>query len=105
RHAGERNPRTRRLAQLPDRRGLPASGTGAGGGRRTGRDPLGRAGTPGAGQPVRGTPGAQARGTRRPLAHYRLLALAMPRPLDLGTDRTTAPMARLITPLLALLVL
>src|SRR5690606_26035199 len=61
--------------------------------------------TSGAGQPVRRTRRPQARRAGRALADHRLLALAMSRPLDLGTDRTTASMARLITPLLALLAL
>src|SRR5690606_20830849 len=105
RHAGKRNPRARWLDQLPAWQRLPAAGSGAGRRRSAGCHPLGCAGTPGAGQPVRRTCGAQARRTRRTLADHRLLALAMPRPLDLGSDRTTAPMARLITPLLALLAL
>src|SRR5690606_26075043 len=43
--------------------------------------------------------------SRRWLAEYRLLALAMSRPLDLGSDKATQPMARLITPALLVLLL
>src|SRR5690606_5669067 len=56
-------------------------------------------------QPIRRTPGAGPGRTGRALADQRILALAMSGAMDLGTDRTIAPMARLITPLLGGLLL
>src|SRR5690606_3934821 len=93
-----------RLAQLPGRAWLSCAGSGAAGGRSAAGDPLDRPSASRAGQPVRRTSRAAPFAGRQPLAADRCLALGMSGPLDLGTDRTTVPMERLITPVLAVLV-
>src|SRR5690554_8163457 len=93
------------MAELPAPRGAGQAGSGTDRQRPAGCHTLCRTGTSGAGQPLCRAPGTAPQRARRRLAEHRLLALAMSRPLDLGSDKATQPMARLITPALLGLLL